>query len=162
MLEHPQTEHRWLERLVGEWVWEVEVPAGEGGAMTTATGVERVRSLGGLWVVAEGSGPMPGMDRSVTTVMTLGYSPRERCYVGTWIGSMMSELWVYGDGTLDESGQSLTLNCMGPSMSGDGRRVPYRDVITFRDNDHRVLSAFVQEQDGVWKPLMSMEFRRRG
>jgi hypothetical protein len=33
-------------------------------------------------------------------LMTLGYNPQTRRYTGTWVGSMMTHLWVY-DGWLD-------------------------------------------------------------
>jgi uncharacterized protein DUF1579 len=46
--------------------------------------------------------------------MTLGYDPEKKQYVGTWVGSMMSYLWVY-DGSLDAEEKVLTLNAEGPS-----------------------------------------------
>ena len=33
-------------------------------------------------------------------IMTLGYDPQKKRFVGTLIGSMMTHLWVY-DGALD-------------------------------------------------------------
>jgi len=41
-------------------------------------------------------------------MMTLGYDPQKKRYLGTWIGSMMSHLWVY-EVELDASGSVLTL-----------------------------------------------------
>jgi len=38
-------------------------------------GVERVRSIGGLWTVAEGESRMPD-GSPATTIMTLGFDPR--------------------------------------------------------------------------------------
>ena len=40
-----------------------------------STGVDVVRSLGGLWIIAEGEGEMPG-GGTAKTIMTLGYDPR--------------------------------------------------------------------------------------
>ncbi len=39
----PVKEHEWLHKLVGEWTYELEAPAGPGGPLTTFTGTERVR-----------------------------------------------------------------------------------------------------------------------
>ena len=52
-------------------------------------------------------------------IMTLGYDPQKKRFVGTWIGSMMTYLWVY-DGELDASGKVLTLNAEGPNMQVAG------------------------------------------
>jgi hypothetical protein len=79
--EVPQKEHKWLERLVGEWTYEGEAPAEPGQAPSKFSGTERVRSLGGLWVLAEGEGEMPGVGRA-TTLMTLGYDPDQERYTG--------------------------------------------------------------------------------
>jgi hypothetical protein len=57
---------------------------------------------------------MPG--GAATTMMTLGYDPHRKRYVGTWIGSMMTHLWVYGC-ELDASERVLTLNAEGPSVN---------------------------------------------
>jgi hypothetical protein len=44
-------------------------------------GSESVRPLGGLWILAEGQGEMPGCG-AATTVLTLGYDPQKQRYVG--------------------------------------------------------------------------------
>ena len=43
-----------------------------------------------------------------TTLMTLGYDPRKKRFVGTFVGSMMTNLWIY-DGELDKDERVLTL-----------------------------------------------------
>lgn len=153
----PQQEHAWLSRLIGDWDFEGE-GQDEKGAVSRTTGIERVRSLGGLWIMAEGEGDMPGLG-SVTTVMTLGYDPRQG-YLGTWIGSMMTHLWVYR-GTLDESGRTLTLESQGPSMMDPARLVPYRDAITIESDDHRIMTSQAPTDDGKWITFMTMNYRRR-
>jgi len=82
---------------------------------------------------------MPG-GIAATTLMTLGYDPAKGRFVGTWIGSMMTHLWVY-DGELDPAGRVLTLNSEGPSMTGDGSFAKYQDIVEFMSDDHRVLTA---------------------
>lgn len=156
----PQKEHRWLERLVGEWTYEGVAPAEPGRPPERATGTETVRSLGGIWLLAEGQGEMPGGGHA-TSVMTLGFDPQQKRYVGTWIGSTMTHLWVYEGGELDAAERTLTLNATGPSMTGDGRTMQYKDVIELRSDDHRVLTGWVLGDDGTWQQLMTAEYRRQ-
>ena len=153
--ETAQKEHRWLQKLVGEWTSET----GLGETGKKSTGTESVRSLGGLWVLAEGQGEMPDGTPAIS-LMTLGYDPAKKRFVGTWIGSMMTHLWVY-DGELDEAERVLTLNSEGPSMSGDGTMARYQDLIEFKSADHRTLTARVHGADGSWQQFMSVEYRRR-
>ena len=55
MQAEPKPEHAWLERMVGAWTAEVQCVMGPDQPPKTSELVETVRSLGGLWVVAEGS-----------------------------------------------------------------------------------------------------------
>ena len=158
-----QAEHRWLERLVGEWRYESEETAGPGAAAPGAaparyTGSESVRSLDGVWVLCEGRGDAPGGPAS-TTVMTLGYDPaRGRC-AGTFVGSMMTHLWLY-EGELDPAGTVLTLETEGPSFMDDGTTGRYRDVIELLGADRRVLTSNFLGPDGAWRPFMTTQYRR--
>ena len=158
-MAEPQEEHKWLHKLVGEWDMEAESAMAPGEPPMKTTGTESVRSLGGLWIVAEGEGEMPGGGIG-TSVMTLGYDPQKERYVGTWVGSMMTHLWVY-DGSLDAGKKVLTLNSEGPGMSGDGALAKYRDVIELKSDDHRVLTSHVQGEDGSWQSFMTAHYRRR-
>jgi hypothetical protein len=146
MTTEPQREHLWLQQLVGEWTYEAEVTMEPGQLPSTCEGSERVRSLGGLWIVAEGQGEMPG-GGAATTVLTLGYDPQQRRYVGTWIGSMMTHLWVY-DGALDAAGRVLTLTAEGPHMAGEGKMATYKDEIECTSEDHRLLTSHMLGEDG--------------
>lgn len=153
-----QPQHDWLQKLVGEWTYELHAMMGPEQPDETSTGTERVRSLGGLWVIAEGQGEMcSGSD--MTTLMTLGYNSQTQRYSGTWVGSMMTYLWVY-DGELDATGQVLTLNSEGPAMSGDGM-AQYKDVIEFKSDDHRVMTSHLLGDDGQWQQFMIAHYRRQ-
>lgn len=159
MNNEPQSQHQWLQRLVGEWTYETEEPSKPGQPPTKVTGTERVRAVGGLWIQAQGEGEMPGAG-PVTSLMTLGYDPNKKRFVGTWIGSMMTYLWVY-DGELDAAERVLTLNAEGPSMADDGTMAQYQDVIELKSDDERTLTARVQGADGKWQQFMTMTYRRR-
>lgn len=154
----PRAEHRWLQRLVGDWTFEAEDSQPSGEPAGKATGRERVRALGDIWILAEGEGEMPG-GTTGRTLMTLGYDPVRRRVVGTWIGSMMTHHWVY-DGDLDTAAGVLRLESDGPSMADDGTLARYRDVIALRSDDERTLTASVREADGSWRPFMVSTYRR--
>jgi hypothetical protein len=159
MKAEPQKEHLWLQKLAGEWTCEAEMTMKPDQPPIKSTGTETVRSLGGLWILAEGHGEMPGGGHA-TTMLTLGYDPETRRYVGTWVGSMMTHMWVY-DGALDPAGTVLTLDTEGPSMAGDGKMAKYQDVIEVQSDDHRILSSQVLGDDGKWFRFMTAHYRRR-
>ncbi|MGE5513671.1 MAG: DUF1579 domain-containing protein [Bacteroidota bacterium] len=150
----PQKEHQWLQKLVGDWTFEAEM-----GGSSKSSGTERVRSLGGLWILAEGQGEMPGGGMA-NVLMTLGFDPAKKRYTGTWIGSMMTHLWIY-DGQMDASGRVLTLTAQGPSMAGDGTTATYQDIIEIESDDHRILRSRVLTESGEWKEFMTAHFRRK-
>lgn len=158
MKAEPQKEHRWLQKLVGEWTYEADCNMGPDKPPSKAKGSESARSLGGLWVLCEGQGEMPG-GGPATTMMTLGYDPQKKRYVGTWVGSMMTNLWVY-DGTLDAAGKVLTLSTEGPNIAAEGKMARYKDVIEFKSDDHRVLTSHMQGDDGKWHGFMTANYRR--
>lgn len=160
MMAEPQKEHRWLQQLLGDWTYESEGACGEGEAPTKASGTERVREINGLWIVAEGEGEMPG-GGPARTMMTLGYDPAGGRYVGTFVASMMTHLWIY-EGSLDETGRVLTLDTTGPSMEGDGKTARYQDVIEVKGPEERIFTARVERADGTWQELMVARYRRRG
>jgi hypothetical protein len=155
----PQQEHQWLERLVGEWTFESDCNMGPDQPSMKTTGKETVRSLGGLWTIGEGEGEMPG-GRTHQSVMTLGYDPQAKRFVGTFIASMMTYLWQY-NGTLDASGKKLVLDAEGPSFAGDGAMARYQDIVEFINDDYRTLSSQVLGPDGSWTPIMKAHYHRK-
>jgi hypothetical protein len=161
MQAEPQKEHQWLQQLVGEWTTEAEMAMAPGKPTETCKGTESVRSLGGLWILAEGQGEMPG-GGTATMLMTLGYDPQRKRYVGTWVGSMMTHMWLY-DGELDSSGKILTLNSEGPDMSpgaAPGKLAKYKDVIEIKAADYRILTSHRLGDDGKWQQFMTAHYRR--
>lgn len=158
MKTEPRKEHEWLQQLLGEWTYEVEAVTEPGKPPERFKGSESVRSLGGLWIIAEGRGEMPG-GGIATTMMTLGYDPRKERYVGTWVGSMMTHLWTY-EGVLDASERVLTLDTEGPGMT-EGEMEKFRDVIELKDDDHRVLRSHMQGEDGNWYGFMKADYQRK-
>lgn len=152
MHAEPQMEHDWLQKLVGTWTSETQYEDKQ------LKGTEIGRTLGGLWVVCEGQSQMPGGGEG-NTILTLGYDPQKKRFIGTWIGSMMTHLWIY-DGALDETEKELTLESVGPHMERSGETATYRDVIEFKTDDHRTLTGMMLRDDGEWSELMTVHYRR--
>ena len=155
-----QEQHQWLSRLIGEWTYETEAIMTPGEPAMKFSGSEVVRSLGELWVLCEGQGEMPGGEIG-HTIMTLGYDPRVGHFVGSFIGSMMTHLWIY-EGALDATGRVLTLGAEGPSFTEEGKLARYRDVIEIYSADHRRLSSSALRDDGTWYEFMTAHVRRVG
>jgi hypothetical protein len=155
----PTKEHEWLQQLVGEWTWESDTSPEPGKPEEKHRGSESVRSLDGIWVIADGKSEMPDGATSAT-VMTLGYDPRIERYVGTFVAAMMTEMWVY-EGTLDASKNELVLDTEGPSFSDTNKRAKYKDTIRVEDADHRVLSSVYQDENGKWNQFMLSRYTRK-
>ena len=159
MQAEPQKEHEWLQKLVGEWTSEIEMAMGPDKPAEKCVGTESVRSIGGLWVACEGRGKMPDGGPAIT-IMTLGYDPAKKRYVGTFIGSMMTHMWLY-EGSLDGSGKVLTLDTEGPDFATEGKMTKYKDVVEFKTDDHRLLSSHMLGDDGKWTGFMTAHYRRK-
>lgn len=154
----PTAEHAWLMRLAGSWTMESECVMGPGQDAMKSSGTEVVRSLGGLWTIGQGEGKSPD-GTAVTSIMTLGFDPKQQKFVGSFIASCMTHLWPYL-GTLDAAGKILTLNSEGPGFSEDGSYAKYQDIFEFLTEDHRTLRSRYQQPDGNWYQFMEAHYRR--
>lgn len=157
-LPGPEKEHEWLKQLVGEWESEAEMIMVPGQPPIKSKGKESVRAIGGLWVVCDVSGDSP--IGPMTAVMTLGYDPQKKKYIGTWIDSHMNHLWIY-EGSVDATGKILTLEAEGPNIMDPTKRAKYRDVIEIKSKDHKVLTSSALGDDGKWTTFGTVNFRRK-
>lgn len=152
----PGAEHLWLGSIVGDWVYETECVMGPGEAPMKMGGREKVRSVGGLWVVGESTGSMPD-GAEATMILTLGFDPELKKFVGTWLGSMMGKLWVYD---ISREGNTLNMESDGAAMDGSGKVVRYRDAMEIRSPDERGFRASTRNEDGSWTTFMTAVYRR--
>jgi hypothetical protein len=150
MFAKPQQEHQWLDQLLGQWKFEhnCQMP---NGSKSTTHGAMNCRSLGGLWLISESSGDSPG-GGAWASIMTLGFDPAENQYVGTFVGSMMANIWPY-HGVLDETGKRLPLHSKGPKFDGSGSG-EYRDTIEIVDANNWLFISEFQDDDGSWLQFM--------
>jgi hypothetical protein len=152
-----RAEHQWLQRMVGEWTYEMEAEAEPGQPPFRDTGPESVRALGESWVICEATGATPE-GAQATSIMSIGYDPDRGRFQGTFISSMMTYLWIY-DGELDATGNVLTIDAEGPSYTGEGM-MKYRDTIEIDGHDHRVQTSSYLGEDGSWHHFMTTHYRR--
>lgn len=153
-------EHRWLQHLVGEWTSEAECIMAPGEAAVTMRGRETVSPLGDVWIIGRGEGEMPGGGTG-HTVLTLGYDPAKGRFAGSFIGSMMTMMWLY-DGALDADRRVLTLDSQGPDFSTPGRVALYQDIIEVESPDARTMTSRMQDAGGAWHHVMTARYRRVG
>ena len=111
-----------------------------------------------MWILAEGTASFGGMP--FTSMMTLGYDPRKKAYVGTWVDTLQTHLWTYV-GQLDDSGRQLTLDTEGPGFNNPSKMARYRDAFEVKGPDHLELSSSVQNSEGTWNTFMRAQYRRR-
>jgi Protein of unknown function (DUF1579) len=154
----PQIQHQWLDKFIGTWTSETEYSMEPDRAPSKMTGTEVVQSIGGVWIVAEGAGDLPDGDAGIT-MMTLGFDPQLDRFVGTFVGSMMTNLWLY-NGSLDATGKVLILDTEGPNFTQTAM-AKYQDSIEFIDDNHRVMTSQILGDDGNWLLFMTTHYRRQ-
>lgn len=154
----PTHDHEFLEQLVGEWGVQFTMYAQPNQPPAKTAGTDSVRALGDHWVVAETKTTMMGAPYS--GILSLGYDPKKKHFNGTWIDSMGGHLWVY-KGTLNDAGDTLTLETEGPSMQGPDKTARYREVIQITGKDSRTFTSSIETDDGTWMKILTAEYRRK-
>lgn len=154
----PGPEHAWLKRFLGDWTFESSCDAGPSQPAIKASGTERVRALGDLWIVCEGRSTMPD-GTPMESVMIVGFDPVRRKFVGNWVGSPMTHMFIY-EGTLDPATNTLPLDTTGPSFTDPAKTAHYQDVLQLKSDHVRTLNARLRLDDGSWQHFMTAEYRR--
>lgn len=158
----PEPQHKWLQRLIGNWDIEAECTMGPDQPPMKNKGKETVRALGDFWIVSEGDYEMPGppdQNARMKALLTLGYDPTKKKFIGTWIGSVMTNLYVY-EGELDSAQKILPLNTTGPAMTDPTKMAKFQDIIEIIDDNNRRFYSQMLGDDGKWQRFMTAHFRR--
>ncbi len=154
----PVKEHEWLKQLEGKWVNETEIFMKPDEKPMKGAGTEDVRLMGGFWIIGEGTGEMMGL--TMKSVLTLGYDPEKKKYVGTWVDSMSSHLWTY-QGTLDATGKILTLETEGPCPMKPGTISKFKEVIELKGKNEKLFTSSIQGEDGKWTTMVKVSSKRK-
>lgn len=153
----PQQEHEWLRQLVGEWDTVSEMTMGPDQPPLKGEGREQSRMIGGFWATFEHNGE--AMGTPFTGILTLGYDPQQKRYVGTWIDSMSNHMWQYV-GSVSADGKRLTLETEGPCPSSPDGKGKFRETIEIVDADHKTFTSQL-ELNGEWVTILRMTCTRR-
>jgi hypothetical protein len=153
----PVEEHGLLQKFVGEWESEGEAFMAPGQPPTKLKGVESSRMIGGFWFVAQIKSSVP--DFPYEQILTLGYDPVKKKYIGTVIDSMTSHIWQL-EGTFDATGNILAWETEGPVPDPENPS-KFREVIDLKGSDHKVFTSSVLGPDGSWNIVMRIDIRRK-
>jgi len=157
-LSVPQPQHQFLHQFVGEWETASEATIEPNQPPMKATGKMSTRMLGEFWAVSESTTEMMGT--KVNAVQTIGYDPRSKKYVGTWVDSLMNHMWKY-EGSVDQSGKILTLEAEGPSFTQADKLAKYRDLYEFQSKDQIHISSQMLDESGTWVTFVTGTAKRK-
>ncbi|HVR72890.1 MAG TPA: DUF1579 domain-containing protein, partial [Planctomycetota bacterium] len=152
----PEKEHAWLEQLAGEWEFDAECIMEPGKPPMKSSGTETGRMIGEFWIVSEVKSTF--MDTPMTGILTLGFDPEKKKYVGTWVDSMTSHQWKY-EGTVDAAGKVLKLESEGPVAPG--KLSKFKEVIELKGKDQKVFTSSMLGDDGKWSTFATFHYRRK-
>ena len=152
----PTREHEWLQKFVGDWECDVEMFMEPGKPPMKSKGTNHDYMLGGFWLISEGGNDsMP-----FRFLLTLGYDPKKRKYIGTWTDSMTSYHWKY-EGTVNAADNTLTLETEGPNPQAPDKLAKYREATEFKHKDLRVFTSSILGEDGKWSTFLTVTARRK-
>ena len=154
----PDEHHEWLQQFVGEWDVVAEARMEPGAEPMRFELLESVRGIGKLWILAETNAEFGG--QSFTSILTLGYDPKEKAFVGTWIDTSQTHLWHYR-GQLDDAKKVLTLEAEGPSVLDPTKMANYRDVHELKEDGVRTVRSSIENEDGSWTQFNEAVYRRK-
>jgi hypothetical protein len=154
----PGPEHAVLEKEQGSWDASVEIRMGPPGAPPQfSKGVETATiCCGGLWLLTDfKSDPTvePFQGHGVA-----GYDPAKRKYVAMWVDSEITRPMT-SEGTWDPAGKTLTMR--GETTGPDGKKMAFRQVTVWKDDNTRQFTMYLQGADGKESPGLLIGYTRR-
>ena len=117
--------------------------------------VETVEPVGAYWTVSHFKSDMMGAPFAGRA--TMGYDTRRKTWVGTWIDSMSTHLFVM-EGTLDDDG-TLEMRCEGPCMV-TGNPTTFRGVHKNVGGDSQSFDFFTTMPDGNEVQMFHYEYTK--
>lgn len=153
----PVAQHEWLQQFVGEWTTEVEIIFDPAAPAMLSTGRDRIRMLGGFWLICESTGDSVEMPYS--SILSVGYDPEKGRYIGTWMDTMMSRLWSY-EGSVNGAGNKLTLETEGSCPKEPGKVRLFHESLELIDPDHKVFTSEIRQDDGTWLTCVTVKGTR--
>lgn len=154
----PAKEHEYLKQFEGKWeavsrfMMEPGKPAVESKGTETGT-----MTCNGLWLVFEYRGEMMG--QTFTGHGTMGYDLQKKKFVGSWIDSMATGLFI-AEGTSDEKGTVFTMVMEGTDPM-TGKTLKMKQVSVIKDKDTKTLTFSMPGPDGKDMMIGTIEYKRK-
>ena len=145
MFAKPQTEHKWLDQLVGQWSFE-HVCTMPDGSMSKTPGTMTCRSLGGLWLICESHGQ--SSEGEWSSIMTLGLSVQELANTATRL-----RLSTKTTGCLPVSTKAR--KATGSRLCQANTGGVFRNARLCHITDEILMTSRIQGDDGKWITFMS-------
>lgn len=155
-MDKPTSQHKWLEQLAGDWDAEAKTVMGADMSFVISKSKETAKMIGGMWLHCEARGEHAGMPEGHESVFTIGYDLKKDKYVGSFISSAMSSMWLY-EGSVE--GNVLTLGCKGPSWSDPSKVVDFVEELELVSPDHKRLTSKCID-DGKSIPYNTVDYHR--
>lgn len=147
-------EHQLLQQDVGDWDATI-VMAIPGEERSADKATERIRATcNGRWLWSDFKGQFMGAPFAGHSLV--GYDPTQGKYVSLWLDSM-SAVAMLSSGTYDEAKKAFTLT--GQGVDPDGKPLSVRQVLTWKDDDTRVLEMEFKGADDAQQ--MQITYRRK-
>lgn len=156
----PGKQHEYLKQFEGTWEVRAKFMGKPGEPMVESKGTETAAvGQGGFWLTFDYKGEMFGTPFAGHGVM--GYDLRRQKFVGVWIDSMESGLFL-SEGTSDESGKVFTMTAEGYcSIEGKSIPIKMKQISTIKDKDTRTLTMSMPGPDGKEMITGIIEYKRK-
>jgi hypothetical protein len=163
----PGENHKLLAHGIGTWTYAVKMwmnPDPNAAPMESTGTVVTREVMGGRYIVREHTGKMqmPGADGKMTDVeykgmATEGYDNAKKKFVATYIDNMGTGIMSM-EGTYDSGTKSLTY--LGEYEMMPGMKMKARQVVKFKDNDHRLMEWY-EDRGGKEVKTMEITYTRK-
>jgi len=154
----PGPEHRFLEKLAGNWKAEGSfwMDPSAPPARTTGTTVNEM-ILGGRFLRSTYDGPSPLGDGNFSGIGLDGFDRITKKYVGTWVDTFQTMIMSF-EGSVDASGKVRTMIAEYPSPLGGSAKM--KAVTTILDDDRHKYESFNLGEEGEMKSFEIIYTRR--
>ena len=154
-LAKPGDKHVWLKNGEGKWKTTVKSWFAPGEpTVSTGTSVSKM-IMGGRYLEQNFKGTMMG--EAFEGYGLTGYDNQKGQFWSTWIDNMSTGVML-SEGTLDESGKTLTQT--GKGLAPDGSALTFRMVTQVVDDKSHVFTMYTTMGDGKEARMMEITYSR--
>jgi predicted 3-demethylubiquinone-9 3-methyltransferase (glyoxalase superfamily) len=149
---------QWLKQFEGTWLVVSKSSGANAGETNSHSVGITAKAIGTQWIVSEQRGKMAGMDFSA--VQTLGYDAKKKQFIGSWVDSTSTYTWQL-TGSLDDSGEKLTMDSEGADWKNPIKTRRYRDMYKFKSESEIATESQLLNDAGQWETFMTSTMTRK-